>query len=76
MKKLLPVLTVPLTAWVLSAPMAARAGSTSGGDGRDDGHGRRHFDVVEATIPEMQQAVRSHAITSKKLVQLAIARRI
>jgi hypothetical protein len=76
MKKLLPVLTVPLTAWVLSAPMAARAGSTSGGDGRDDGHGRRHFDVVEATIPEMQQALRSHAITSKKLVQLAIARRI
>jgi Asp-tRNA(Asn)/Glu-tRNA(Gln) amidotransferase A subunit family amidase len=74
MKRLVPVVMLPLTVWVLSAATAARAGAPPGRNGRDDGDGPRHLKVLEATTPEMQAALRSHAITSKKLVKLYLER--
>jgi amidase len=41
-------------------------------DERD--HGRDHLQLVEATLPELQQALRSHLITSEQLVQMYLAR--
>jgi amidase len=41
-------------------------------DERD--HGGNHLQLVEATLPELQQALRSHLVTSERLVQMYLAR--
>ncbi|HEX3480097.1 MAG TPA: amidase family protein [Kofleriaceae bacterium] len=45
-------------------------------DDRDDGdhHGNDQLQLVEATIPQLDQALRSHLITSKQLVEMYQAR--
>lgn len=50
--------------------MSGRAGA----DGRDDDHGRQRFELMEATIPEIQEAFREHRINSKQLVKMYLDR--
>jgi amidase len=48
----------------------------AGADGRDHDrdHGRGRFDLMEATIPEIQEAFRTHRINSKQLVKMYLDR--
>jgi amidase len=49
----------------------------AGVDGRDDDdkdHGRDRFDIMEATIPEIQEAFKKHRINSKQLVKMYLDR--
>ncbi|HEU4733696.1 MAG TPA: amidase family protein, partial [Kofleriaceae bacterium] len=39
-----------------------------------DGGGGRHLQLVEATLPQLQQALRSHLVTSEQLVRMYLAR--
>jgi amidase len=43
-------------------------------DERDHGRGGDHLQLVEATLPELRQALQSHLITSEQLVQMYLAR--
>jgi amidase len=40
----------------------------------DDDHGAEHLQLVEATVHKLQQALRSHLITSEQLVQMYLNR--
>jgi len=40
----------------------------------DHDHDGQHLQLVEATLPELQQALRSHLITSEQLVRMYLAR--
>jgi amidase len=77
MKKLFPAFMVPLAVFALAVSMAAQTGKQTGRDDRDDddddGRGGR-FEVVEATIPELQAALAAHDVTSKQLVKLYLKR--
>jgi amidase len=72
MKNLFPVFMVSLAALVLSAGMAAQG--QLGRDDRDDDDQSRSFEVVEATIPQLQEALEDHVVTSRRLVQIYLER--
>jgi amidase len=68
------VLVALVTALALSAGVAAQSGKQSGRNDRDDHDRSGRFEVVEATIPQLQDALEDHTITSKKLVQIYLER--
>ena len=72
MRRFFPVFTVALAALFLSAGMSAKRGGQFGRDDRDDDESR--FEVVEATIPQLQKALEDHVLTSKKLVRIYLER--
>jgi hypothetical protein len=75
MKKLFPVFMVLVTALVLSAGTAAQGGKAFGRDDRDDDDDRsRRFEIVEATIPQLHEALEDHVVTSRQLVQIYLKR--
>jgi amidase len=74
MKRVFSVFMVPLTALVLCAGLAAQAGGPLGLTDRDDNDQSRSFEVVEATIPQLQKALQNHVVTSRELVQIYLAR--
>src|SRR5262245_4006636 len=67
MKRVFPVFMVPLTAFLLSGVMAAH----DDGDDKDKG---RHFDVMEKTIPQLQEALEDEEVTSRQLVRIYLER--
>jgi len=73
MKRFFPVFMVPLTALILAAGMTAQGGAQFNADDRDDDEDRG-FEIVEATIPQLQDALEDHEVTSRKLVRLYLAR--
>jgi len=74
MKRFFPVFMVPLTALVLSAGMTAQGGAPFNADDRDENESRS-FEVVEATIPQLQEALEDHEVTSKTLVRIYLRAR-
>src|SRR5437667_4366966 len=72
MRRFFPVFTVALAALFLFAGMSAKRGEQFGRDDRDDDESR--FEVVEATIPQLQKALEDHVLTSKKVVRIYLER--
>jgi hypothetical protein len=70
MKRFFRVFMVPLTALVLAAGMTAQGGARFNADDRDDDG----FEIVEATIPQLQEALEDHEVTSRQLVRMYLAR--
>ena len=74
MKRSFRVFMVPFTALGLCAGIAAQSGGPVGLNDRDHRDPSRSFEVVEATIPELQKALENHVVTSRTLVQIYLAR--
>jgi amidase len=76
MKRLFPAFMVPLAVLILAASMAAQSRGQFDRDDRDDDDDDRggRFEVVEATIPQLQAALAMHEVTSKQLVKLYLKR--
>src|SRR5690242_18830441 len=73
MKRFFSVFMVPLTALAISAGMTTQGGAQFNADDRDDDEARR-FEIVEATIPQLQEALEEHVVTSRQLVRMYLAR--
>jgi hypothetical protein len=73
MRRFFPVFIVALAVSVLSAGMAAKRGEQVGRGDRAE-HESTHFDIVEATIPQLQRALEDDVVTSKQLVQIYLDR--
>jgi amidase len=73
MRRFFPAYIVALAALVLSAGVAAKHGDQTGREDRNDDESRG-FEVVEATIPQLQKALEDHVVTSRKLVQIYLDR--
>jgi amidase len=67
MRRALPLLMVPIAAIV----MADRAHHALGGGKL---HAQHEFTIIEATIPELQEALEKGEVTSKALVELYLSR--
>jgi amidase len=76
MKRVFPAFMVPLAVFALAVSLTAQSRTPFDRDDSDDDDDHRggRFEVVEATIPELQAALEAHDVTSKQLVKLYLKR--